>query len=359
MSGADLDPARRVRDEDAFDVAAVAAWLREHAADPSGLDGEPEVRQFSGGVSNLTYLLRYPDRDLVLRRPPRGTKARSAHDMRREYDVQRLLAPAYPYLADMVAFCDDESLIGSEFYVMERLAGRILRQDLPADLGLSEAQVGDLCRVYVDRLVDLHRVDVDAAGLDRFGRGEGYVARQVAGWSDRYRKARTRNVGSFEKVMAWLDAHQPADRGRCFIHNDYRLDNLVLDADDPLQVVGVLDWEMATVGDPLMDLGSALAYWVQADDGWVFRRFRRQPSNAPGMLTRRELVARYSERAGITVTDDEWRFYEVFGLFRVAVIAQQVYARFHAGHTTNKAYRPLRWAVIALEWRCRQLIRGR
>ena len=348
---------RDVRSEDAFDVARVAEWLRANAEDATGLEGVPQVRQFTGGVSNLTYLLRYPARDLILRRPPKGSKAKSAHDMRREYDVQRLLKPAFDYVPKMIAFCDDERVLGSDFYVMERLQGVILRRDLPKGLTLSREQARALSETFVDKLVELHRVDVKATGLDVFSKGPGYVGRQVSGWSDRYRRARTKNVGSFEKVMQWLAANQPADRGACFIHNDYRLDNLVLDEADPLHVRGLLDWELATVGDPLMDLGSALAYWIEADDFLPLRMFRRQPSNVPGMLTRQELVARYAQQTGQTITADAWRFYEVFGLFRLAVIAQQVYYRYFHGQTTNPAFKPLRWAVLILELRCRWLLR--
>ncbi|NEW28775.1 phosphotransferase family protein [Nocardia cyriacigeorgica] len=354
----ELDPARTVREEDSFDVEAVAHWLREHAADPAGLDGVPEVRQFTGGVSNLTYLLRYPGRELILRRPPAGSKAKSAHDMHREYHVQQLLAPAYDYVPDMVAYCDDPAVIGSDFYVMQRLTGRILRRDLPEDLALTPAQAHELSRVFVDRLIDLHQVDIAATGLDEYSRGPGYVERQVGGWSKRYRAARTTNVGSFEKVMSWLADNQPADRGLCFIHNDYRLDNLVLDPENPLRVVGVLDWEMATVGDPLMDLGSALAYWLEAGDNRIFRRFRRQPSDVAGMMTRAEIVEYYAARTGQTITPEQWRFYEVFGLFRLAVIAQQVYYRYFHGQTTNPAFGQLRAAVLVLEWRCTELIMG-
>ncbi len=355
MSRGDAD-ARNVRSEDAFDVQAVAAWLRERADDRRGLEGTPQVQQFTGGVSNLTYLLRYPTRDVILRRPPAGHKAKSAHDMRREYDVQRLLKPVFDRVPAMVAFCDDQSVIGSEFYVMERLDGRILRRNLPAGLTLSKDKARALGRAFVELLVDLHRVDVVGTGLARFGRGDGYVARQVSGWSDRYRRARTKNVGSFEKVMAWLHEHQPADRAQCLIHNDYRLDNIVLDHKDPLRVIGVLDWEMATVGDPLMDLGSALAYWIEADDNPIFRLFRRQPSHVPGMLTRAEIVSYYGDLTGHVATPAQWIFYEVFGLFRLAVIAQQVYARYYHGQTTNPAFKKLRWAVIVLELRCRWLM---
>ncbi len=357
MTG-ELDPAGPVRDEDAFDVAAMAQWLREHVADPAGLDGVPAARQFPAGVSNLTYLLRYPDRDLILRRPPAGTKARGAHDMRREYDVQRLLRPVFPYVPQVLSYCDDPAVIGSEFYVMQRLRGRILRRELPADLTLTPAQAGQLCRAVVDRLADLHGVGTAATGLDAFGRGEGYVARQVAGWSHRYRQAWTPDVGTFDDVMAWLGANQPGDSPHCFIHNDYRLDNVVLDADDPLRIVGVLDWEMATVGDPFMDLGSSLAYWVQADDDPAFLTLARQPSNVPGMLTRAEIVDYYLQRSRRVLPPQGWRFYEVFGLFRLAVIAQQVYYRYFHGQTSNPAFRDLNRAVLVLERRASSLIQA-
>jgi aminoglycoside phosphotransferase (APT) family kinase protein len=342
-----------VREEDAFDVAAVTGWLRAHVDDP--LDGEPAVRQFTSGASNLTYLVRYPGRDLVLRRPPAGQKAASAHDMRREHMIQARLRPVFPYVPEMVAFCDDESVIGSEFYVMERLDGTILGKDLPVGLGLDEVDVRRLCTGVLDRLVELHAVDPDAAGLGGLDKGSGYVARQVTGWSDRYRRARTDNVGDYEHVMAWLDAHQPEDVATCVIHNDFRLDNVVLD--DDLSVCGVLDWEMATLGDPLMDLGGALAYWVQADDDEFFAQFRRQPTHLPGMLTRAEVVAYYADRTGLSVTPQQWLFYEVFGLFRLAVIAQQIYYRYHHGQTTNERFAIFQYAVQYLESRCEGLIR--
>ena len=347
--------ARPVRDEDAFDVAAVAGWLRRNASDPAGLEGTPEVRQFAGGASNLTYLLRYPVRDLILRRPPAGQKAKGAHDMGREFRIQSALAPVFPYVAGMVAFCDDTSVIGSEFYVMDRVAGHIPRREL--ELDLPPEDVRRLCTNFLDLLVDLHGVDPAAAGLAELGRGEGYVARQVGGWSARYRKARTRNVGSFEKVMRWLDANQPADRRTCLIHNDFRLDNVVLDPEEPTRPIALLDWEMATLGDPLMDLGGALAYWVQADDGRAFRAFRRQPSDAQGMLTRKEVLRRYCARTGMSVSDADWAFYEVFGLFRLAVIVQQIYYRYFHKQTTNPAFRHYWLANIMLEMRCRRIIR--
>jgi aminoglycoside phosphotransferase (APT) family kinase protein len=350
------DESRPVREEDAFDVEATAGWLREHAEAFRGdLEGTPEVRQFPGGASNLTYLLRYPGRDLILRRPPAGVKAKSAHDMGREYVIQRALQPVYPYVARMVGLCRDESVIGSEFYVMERLDGTILRKELPFELSAQEAST--LCEHAWEALVRLHGVEVAAVPeLAALGRGDGYVARQVAGWSDRLLRAATDDLGDWSDVTAWLHAHQPADVGPCLIHNDWRFDNMVLDPADRLRVHGVLDWEMATVGDPLMDLGGALAYWIQADDDDFFQAFRRQPTTAAGMWTRDQVVHWYAGRTGLEVSPEHWRFYEVFGLFRLGVICQQIWYRYFHGQTHNEAYARFGPAVAYLESRCRVLV---
>ncbi len=336
-----------------LDVAAVDRWLRTVA---SGLDpAPPEVTQYSGGASNWTYRLRYRNRDLVLRRPPAGTKARSAHDMAREFRVQRGLKPVFPLVPTMVALCQDASVLGCDFYVMERIDGLVPRARLPPEARLGPGDVRRLCTALVDRLVDLHAVDAAAAGLASLGKGPGYPRRQVEGWSDRYVKARTWNVPSFSWVRDWLAERVPPDAGACVIHNDWRFDNVVLDRAEPTRIVGVLDWEMATVGDPLMDLGSALAYWVQADDPWFLRRTRRQPTDVPGMLRRDEVVARYVERTGLK--PERWAFYEVFGLFRLAVIMQQIYYRYHHRQTRNPAFRRFWMLVNYLDWRCRAIAR--
>ena len=348
------DESRPVRDEDAIDPEAVAAWLREHA--PSyDLRGTPRVRQFPGGASNLTYLLEWNSSDLILRRPPVGAKARSAHDMGREHDIQRALAPVFPYVATMVGLCRDESVIGSEFYVMERLEGTIPRRHLGFEV--TPGQASELCGRAWHVLAELHTVDVSTLpALAALNRGGGYVARQVAGWTERLDRARTDDLGDWSPVTGWLDEHQPPDVGQCLIHNDFRFDNLVLSEAEPRRVTGVLDWEMATVGDPLMDLGGALAYWVQADDDAYFRQFCRQPSDTPGMWTRWEIVEQYARHAGLAVTPDGWRFYEVFGIFRLAVIAQQIWYRYVLGQTHNEAYAVFGPAVAYLEQRCRRLL---
>lgn len=343
------DRPRALRNEDSFDAEALQGWLNEHVP---GLVGLPEVRQFPGGASNLTYLLTYPDRELILRRPPTGTKAASAHDMGREFTVQQKLRPAFPLVPQVYALCQDSKVIGSDFYVMERLAGIILRSDIPEGMVLSPDQARALSEHAIDVLVDLHAVDPVTTRLANLGKGEGYVQRQVSGWSHRFRAAMTDNVPDFEQVMRWLAENKPEDVAHCVIHNDYRLDNLVLDPNS-LDVIGVLDWEMATLGDPLMDLGCALAYWVQADDDDGMQSARRQPTNAPGMLARDAVVARYSERSGLAV--DNWSFYEVFGLFRLAGIAQQIYYRYHHGQTTNPAFKDFWIWVTYCEWRCKQI----
>jgi aminoglycoside phosphotransferase (APT) family kinase protein len=279
--------------------------------------------------------------------------------MGREFMIQSQLAPVFPYVPEMVGLCTDENVIGGVFYVMERLDGVILRQELPAGVTLSPDQAAGLSRSVLDRLVDLHGVDPTAAGLTGLGKGEGYIRRQVAGWSDRYVRALTPDVPGFEEVMAWLDRYQPADVASCVIHNDFRFDNVVLDPDPatwdrPTAVRGVLDWELATIGDPLMDLGGALAYWVQADDSGEFGLTRLQPTHLPGMPTRAEVVAYYCERTGRST--DNWPFYEVFGLFRLAVIVQQIYYRYYHGQTTNPAFQHFALAVGWLQDQARKVM---
>jgi aminoglycoside phosphotransferase (APT) family kinase protein len=349
----EIDGAAQVRDEDKFDVAAVRAWLAERGTE---LAEDVDVQQFGGGASNLTYSLRDATHDLILRRPPSGQKAKGAHDMGREYRIQDGLREVFPLVPEMVALCEEDSVIGSEFYVMQRVDGIIPRRDFPPGVELDEKQTRELCTNALDVLIDLHSVDVDATPLAAMNKGTGYVERQISGWSTRFRNAHTEDIGDYETVMTWLAEHQPDDVASCMIHNDFRFDNLVLDADDPTRPVGVLDWEMATVGDPLMDLGGTMAYWVQDDDDEFFRQFRRQPTNLPGMLSRPEVVDYYCERTGYSVTPEQWRFYEVYGLFRLGVIAQQIYYRYFHKQTSNEAYAIFGPAAQHLEQRCNAII---
>jgi len=343
-----LDRPGAVRPGEELDPNVVAKYL---AGTDSPFQGVPEVLQFPGGASNLTYLLRYPEGQLILRRGPYGHKAKSAHDMVREARVMHALKKSYPYVPNIVAICEDESVLGSHFYVMERIPGVILRRDLPDGLTLTPDETRVLCLSVVDRLIALHQLDHVAAGLSHLGKGEGYVARQISGWSDRYVRARTDDVPDFAEVMRWLDANKPArEVAISVIHNDYRFDNVVLDPSDSLRVVGVLDWEMATLGDPWMDLGNTLAYWVQADDEPFRQGMRRQPTNLPGMLTRDQVVAYYKEKTGQSV--DNFGFYYVYGLFRLAGILQQIYYRYFHGQTKNPQFAGFGASVTYLESVC-------
>ena len=277
-------------------MAALDAWLRERVDLPAGL---PDVRQFGGGASNLTFLVRYPDRDLVMRRPPAGHKAASAHDMRREYEIQRMLAPWFPAVPEVLGYTDDPTVLGSEFYVMAHVPGLILRGNLPTASSSTPGRRAISRWACSTSWPTCTRWTSPPAAWTPSGAGTGYVRRQVEGWSGRYRAALTDDVPDGEDVMTWLATHQPDDVAARMIHGDWRLDNLVVDPDNLSRVRAVLDWEMATVGDPLMDLGASLAYWVQADDDPVFQMFRRQPSNVPGMPTRDEVVAHYLARTGL------------------------------------------------------------
>lgn len=338
----DLTP---VRDEDAFDVAKVHSWLNSYINESS----LPDVFQFRSGASNLTYLLKYPDRELVLRRPPVGTKAVSAHDMKREFLIQSRLKPVYDLVPTVIALCEDHSILGSDFYVMDRIQGEIFRRDVPETLTKEDISV--MAHSLVSGLAQLH--SVDALVLNELNKGPGYVTRQVEGWSKRYRNALTDDVPDGEDVMRWLDANKPDDVGSCIIHGDWRIDNMVFDLGQK-KLVGVLDWELATVGDPLMDLGSALAYWIDKDDEPMFASLRRQPSHLDGMPTRREFIAKYLELSGRKC--DDFTFYEVFGLFRLTVIIQQIWARYKAGQTTNPAFKGFGMGVNILINRAQGLI---
>ena len=329
-----LDEPGKVRDENNFDPAVLLPFLG--SAIPGLADGPTELRQFQGGASNVTYLLKVGSREMILRRPPAGTKPKSGHDMHRESQVLTALHPHFPCPRPL-AYCDDASLIGSPFYVMEKLTGIILRRDPPKGMSYSPEQARRLCLNLLDTLIRLHTLDYKAIGLAGLGKPEGYVGRQVGGWCDRFQKAWTDDVPKCEALMAWLKAHTPADSGQPgIIHNDYRFDNVVLSPDDGLTIVGVLDWEMCTIGDPLMDLGSSLAYWVQGSDTKQMQMLRMQPSTLPGMLTRDEIVAYYGEKTGRHIGN--YDFYYVFGLFRLAVIAQQIYYRWKLGQTRNPRF---------------------
>jgi aminoglycoside phosphotransferase (APT) family kinase protein len=340
-----IDRPGAVRNGDQLDVGRVAAYLKDSIP---GLEGDVTLAQFPSGASNLTYLVTCGPRQLILRRPPIGTKAATAHDMGREVRVLSALCDHLSYVPRPLAYCEDDSVMGCPFYVMERIEGIILRQDLPPGLFTSPSQLHALFERFVEVLQELHALDYNEVGLADLGKPQGYVQRQVNGWSKRYRAARTPDVPDFEAVMAWLAEKMPPETERAaIIHNDFKLDNIVLDPADPFKIIGVLDWEMCTLGDPLMDLGSTLGYWVDKDDPPERQLMRTMPTHLEGAMTRREFVAAYGRLSGLRM--DGFDFYYCFGLFRLAVIVQQIYYRYYHGQTTNERFKAFALAVPVLE----------
>lgn len=344
MTSASLDATRPVRPGEEIDAVRLAAWLEENLKQPVG---PVEIEQFPGGHSNLTYLLRMGERELVLRRPPFGSKVKTAHDMGREFRVLSRLHAVYPKAPRALLHCDDPEVIGAPFYVMERVRGIVLRhQRPPAGLDLPPERMRTLSEALVDGLAELHAVDFRAAGLGDLGRPEGYVARQVEGWTARWQGSRTDDLPDVDRAAAWLAGNPPAERGAALIHNDYKYDNLVLHPEDPGHIVAVLDWEMATVGDPLMDLGTSLGYWMDPDDSPERLLLPAGPTTLPGNLNRAQVVERYAERSGLDVSNV--LFYYVYGLFKIAVIAQQIYYRYKQGLTRDERFASMIGAVRIL-----------
>ncbi len=337
-----LDEPRPVRDGEELDVARLAAWLRDTLP---GNAETVEVRQFPSGFSNLTYLVCWGDEELVLRRPPVGSKVKAAHDMSREYRVLSALHPVYAPAPRPLAYCDDADVLGAPFYVMERVKGVILRGKKPAGFECTPELARRCCEVFVDNFARLHEVDYEAIGLGDLRREGSFTERQVNGWIDRYHRSQTDDIPAIERLAAYLRDNCPADTDAVFIHNDYKFDNLVLDPDDFTRIIGVLDWEMCTIGDPLMDLGVALSYWNEPKDislGIVPCFLTLEP----GCMTRREVVENYGARTGRDVSN--MLFYFVFGLLKLAVIAQQIFYRYKQGLTKDERFASLIFVVGAL-----------
>ena len=325
-----LDQASPIREGEELARDKLAAYLHQHL---EAGEGDLSVSQFPSGFSNLTYLLRLGTRELVLRRPPFGANIKSAHDMGREYRVLRGLHGSYGKVPKPLLYCEDEAVIGAPFYVMERVSGVILRNRVPKGMDLNPAVMAGISGACVDALADLHAFDY-RADLADLGKPDGYLVRQVSGWIGRYQRARTDDLADMERVAAWLTDHQPATTTTALIHNDYKYDNLVLDPNNLAHIVAVLDWEMATIGDPLMDLGTSLGYWIEPGDPEALRMFGL--TSLPGNLDRAGFLARYEQRRGHRV--DHPVFYFAFGTFKIAVIVQQIYARFKQGHTKDPRF---------------------
>lgn len=328
-------------------------YLRKHL----DIKGPLRVRQFPGGYSNLTYELSSEDQRFILRRPPRGQKAQTAHDMGREFFVLSCLHEHLPVCPRPLHYCEDPAVLGAPFYIMTAIDGLILRAALPEGFQHDPLVQREQTVALISLQARLHGLDYRELGLAEFGQAAAYRERQIKGWSKRYRAARTEDAPDFEEIMSWLVSRLPREEDRAaVIHNDFKLDNVVFDRAAPTQIIGVLDWEMATIGDPLMDLGNSLAYWVEADDPPFMQAMQTLPSQLPGFLRRREQLALYQELSGLSL--ENWDFYYAAGLFRLAVIAQQIYARYRQGASSDPRFARLIHGVRGLEQACHMVRAG-
>jgi aminoglycoside phosphotransferase (APT) family kinase protein len=323
-----------VREDEGFDVESLVRWSRGQDRIP---DAPPDVRQFSTGKANLTYLLVYPDAtELVLRRPPLGPVAAGSHDMSREFSVLSRLWKSFPLAPRALAYCDDPGVIGDSFFIMERRPGVVVKDVVPARYGAGTDPDANraLSTVVIDTLAELHGVDPSSCGLDGLGHPEGFLARQVEGWWKRWEAARDEANPVADEVGSWLQDGMPESGPPTLIHNDWRLDNMAVSPDDPGRAVAVYDWDMATRGDPLADVGTLMATWYDA--GEAPASLNPMPTSAVGWLRRDEALARYGGNTGLDLSGIDW--YVVFGTWKLAVVLQQIYIRWVRGQTKDERF---------------------
>jgi aminoglycoside phosphotransferase (APT) family kinase protein len=345
-----LDQPIDTRAGEALDQQKLQDYLRGKV---TGFDQEISIKQFPGGYSNLTYFIQAGEYEYVLRRPPFGANIKSAHDMEREFSVLTKLHEAgFTKVPHAVHLCVDESVMGVKFYLMKRVKGIILRNKLPKDISVSEEKFLALSKATIDQLAKLHQIDIHSSGLDVLGKPEGYVQRQVEGWTKRYINSQTDDIASMNEVAAWMQKNIPTTLRTSFIHNDFKYDNLVLNPGDLTDIISILDWEMATVGDPLMDLGTTLAYWAEASDPDSLKPFNL--TWMPGNFTRNEVVEYYQQQTGTSI--DNIVFYYAFGAFKVGVICQQIYHRYKQGFTKDPRFASLIHVINACGENARRAI---
>ena len=324
-----------VRPDEALEVGPIHEFI---AGRLPGSNAALNIRQFGGGAANLTYLLDYSSHKYVLRRPPLGPIAPGSHDMSREYRVLSVLNQAFPAAPSAFLFSDNLDIVGAPFFIMERRQGIVVRREIPDAFLAFPNATGRMSAALVDALADLHAVDYKAIGLAELGRPDGFIQRQVDGWARRWAQAKSADLGAMDTVQAWLQANIPPNRAAALVHNDFKLDNVMLDPADPGRILAIFDWDMCTLGDPLVDLGALLTYWTSPDDPEFMQAIAAtfMPAGAAGFMTRAELVECYHLRSGRSV--DHIRFYHVLGLYRVAVIIAQIYIRFVRGQTQDKRF---------------------
>ncbi len=345
-----IDQPTQIRSGEELDKNQLAAYLKKELGSQTEVVA---VKQFPSGFSNLTYSVQTQDQEYVLRRPPFGANIKSAHDMGREYRVLEALEGVYDKIPQPVLYCENELAIGAPFYLMERVQGVILRNQLPQGIILSKNDWQQLSEAAIDQLAALHQIDIQQTGLETLGKPDGYVERQVNGWIKRYRKAETNSIEAMDFLAEWLPKNQPSSSPTAFIHNDYKYDNLVLNPEKLTDILAVLDWEMATVVDPFMDLGTTLGYWAEPNDPKPLRQFglTSQPDN----LNRAQLWERYTQQIGLRT--EHAVFYFAFASFKIGVIAQQIYARFKQGFTKDPRFGGLIYVVKACAENGQQAIR--
>ncbi len=322
-----------MRADERIDASRVAAFLRGKLP---GSDRPLTIKQFGGGAANLTYLLNYGSHEYVLRRPPLGKVAKSAHDMSREYRVLSVLHQAFPYAPRAYLYSDDETVVGAPFFIMERRHGVVVRRTMPAPFADMPDAPRQMSEALVDALVAFHAVDYEALGLGELGRPIGFVERQIEGWYRRWHAAKSEDLVDMEHLYTWLKANQPTNESQSLLHNDYKLDNAMLADDDPGRLIAIFDWDMCTLGDPLCDLGTLLTYWTQPTDPLYMQQVAMMPTASPGFMTRAELVKRYAQKSGRDVS--QINFYHTLGLYRLVVIMAQIHIRYVRGQTQDKRF---------------------
>lgn len=321
-----------VRPEERLDVSRLEPYLRANLPDATG---PFQLHQFGGGHANLTYLISFGETEYVLRRPPLGPVPAHAHDMRREHAVLSKLYRSFPLAPRSFLLCTDHAIAGSDFAIEERKRGIAIRRELPSKLSGDAATLRRIGEALVDTLAKLHSIDIHAASLQELGKPEGYVARQLDGWIARWDAARTVETVNASQLTSWLRERMPSSPAATIVHNDYKLDNMLLDPNDPARITAVLDWDMCTLGDPLMDLGYMLTLWPEPGDPPAWRAWA-MPTWNEGFPTRREAALRYASRTGFDITHLGW--YHVFNVFRFAAILQQIYKRYDAGQTHDERF---------------------
>ncbi len=322
-----------VREDEKLDTSRLEPWLRDNLPEASGDFG---LAQFGGGHANLTYLVQFGETSYVLRRPPLGPVAPSSHDMRREHRVLKDLWQAFPLAPRSYVVCDDENIIGAPFHVMERRHGIVIRRELPDDRVWTPDLNNRIGNMLIDTLSALHSTDPKVVGLDDLGRPEGFIERQLSGWTKRWAVAVHDDSPDMQKIISWLERGLPKSQKVSLLHNDFKIDNMLVDAIDPAIPRAVLDWDMCTRGDPLLDFGYTLTFWGQANDPPRWIKAASMPTWNEGFPSRDDFIQRYADLTGLDCTEVHW--YHVFGAFKIAVILQQIYIRYLRGQTQDKRF---------------------